>query len=60
MNLGYWGRTWRLIIGCILLTWAIAGGPAWAYVGVYFLLCGSFGFSLIRAILRQRNSNSDF
>lgn len=60
MNLGFLGRSLRLVFGSLLLIWAVAGGPAWAYVGVYFLLSGSFGFSVIRVVLRRRKSESDF
>lgn len=55
MRLTQWGRTWRLILGTLLLSWAIAGGPIWAYVGVAYLLSGSFGFSFVRLLFRARD-----
>ena len=60
MNLSHWGRLWRLFLGCFLLIWAVAGGPVWAYIGVYFLLSGSFGFSIVRAYIKSRPPREDF
>lgn len=53
-------RAWRLILGFMLTTWSVAGGPSWGYVGVYFLLSGSFGFSIARLFFKGRNESQDF
>ncbi len=37
-------RLGRFILGTSLLTWAIAGGPWWAYLGLVLLATGSSGF----------------
>ena len=53
-NLRWWGRAWRYMLGLALMAWAIAGGPWWAYSGLYPLTVASFGFSPISAILRAK------
>jgi hypothetical protein len=45
-------RIVRYLLGLLLLTWALAGGPIWTYVGLYFLFTGSFGFCPIYWVLR--------
>ena len=50
-------RVLRYIVGILLLTWAIGGGPLWTYVGVYFLATASFGHCPIYWIFRV-NSRS--
>ena len=42
-NLDLWERVLRYILGVILFTWAIAGGPRWAFVGFYLIATASFG-----------------
>ena len=36
-NVGVVDRIVRFILGVILTSWAIAGGPVWAYLGFFFL-----------------------
>jgi len=43
-NLRWLDRILRWMFGVALLTWAIAGGPWWGFIGIYFLVTGSFGF----------------
>jgi hypothetical protein len=58
-QLGFFSRMWRLILGFLLMTWSIAGGPSWGYIGVYFLLSGSFGFSIISLIFKSKKETSN-
>lgn len=51
-NVRLWERILRYIIGILLLTWAIAGGPHWAFVGIYFIATASFGSCFIYWIFR--------
>jgi hypothetical protein len=43
-NLEKIDRVWRWCLGVSLLTWAVAGGPLWTYLGLYPLVTASFGF----------------
>ena len=43
-NVAYWDRVLRYIFGLLLLTWAMIGGPFWAYLGFYPLATASWGF----------------
>jgi len=45
-------RIFRYILGIILLTWALAGGPFWTYGGLYLLITGSFGFCTLYWVFR--------
>lgn len=46
-NLASWDRSLRFTFGTLLLTYAIAGGPSWAYVGVYLLLTSAWGLCVV-------------
>lgn len=58
LNLSNIGRFVRWVIGVILLSWAIAGGPWWTTLGLLFLATGSWGFSPIK-LLQQFKANTD-
>lgn len=53
-----WDRFIRVIIGVILLTWAIAGGPYWAYCGFYFLATGAWSFCPLYWLLKIKTSSA--
>lgn len=42
-NLALWDRILRFIFGVLLTTYAIAGGPFWAYFGVILLFTAAWG-----------------
>lgn len=42
-NVALWDRLLRFVLGVILLTYAIAGGPFWAWSGLYFLGTAGWG-----------------
>lgn len=58
LNLSNIGRLIRWVIGVVLLAWAIAGGPWWTYLGLAFLITGSWGFSPV-TFYRQFKANLD-
>jgi len=43
-NVGSMDRVIRAIAGLALIAWALAGGPAWAYVGVVVLITAAISF----------------
>ena len=51
-NIKIFDRIIRYILGITLLTWAIAGGPTWTFVGVALLFTSSFGYCPIYWALR--------
>jgi len=58
-NVLWWDRFIRFVLGVFLIAWAIAGGPAWGYVGVYFLATGSWGFCPIYSLLNYQPFEAD-
>jgi hypothetical protein len=50
-NLSKINRCFRLVLGIILMAWAIAGGPAWSLGGIYFLITGAWGFCPFHAAI---------
>ncbi|MFP5520585.1 MAG: DUF2892 domain-containing protein [Bdellovibrionia bacterium] len=50
-NLANWDRFLRFLISLIMLTYVFAGGPAWMYVGLFFLFTAAWGFDPIYAML---------
>lgn len=43
-NVGNTDRIIRIVAGIALIAWALAGGPAWAWIGVLPLATGVFRF----------------
>lgn len=61
-NLALWDRVLRFIFGFLLTTFAIAGGPAWCYVGIVFLLTSASCYCPVYALLgikTYRRKNKD-
>ena len=54
INLALWDRILRIVMGTILATWAVAGGPWWSFVGVYLILSSAWGLCPIYGILKIR------
>lgn len=59
INLALWDRMLRFFTGVLLLTWAIAGGPWWAYIGIYFLISSGWGYCAIYSFLNIRTARSE-
>ncbi len=55
-NLAIWDRGLRFLFGVTLLTYAIAGGPIWAYAGIYFLITASWGLCPLYIWLKIRTN----
>jgi hypothetical protein len=50
-NVGGIDRVLRVLVGIALITWALMGGPVWAWVGVVPLATGLFKFCLFYPLL---------
>jgi hypothetical protein len=53
-NLALWDRILRFILGVVLTAYAVAGGPIWAFVGIYFIFTAAWGFCPLFATLKIR------
>lgn len=51
-NVALFDRLVRFLFGTLLLTWALCGGPTWAYFGLYLLVTSGWGFCLIYGIFK--------
>jgi hypothetical protein len=51
INLALWDRLLRYFVGFFALFWAVAGGPWWAYFGVYLIISASWGFCIFYPML---------
>ncbi len=63
INLALWDRIVRFGFGCLLTIWASAGGPWWAYIGIYFIISAAWGFCFIYTFFKVRTAtwkNSDW
>jgi hypothetical protein len=52
INMAIWDRVLRLFVGTLLVAWAVAGGPWWAYLGLVLLGTSAWRFCPIYAALR--------
>ncbi|MCB0342106.1 MAG: DUF2892 domain-containing protein [Pseudobdellovibrionaceae bacterium] len=57
-NIALWDRLARLTFGTLLLAYAIAGGPAWAYLGIYFQATAAWGVSPFYWLIRNRRKKA--
>ncbi|MFN7730047.1 MAG: DUF2892 domain-containing protein [Bdellovibrio sp.] len=60
INLATWDRILRYLLGMILSTWAVAGGPWWCYAGLYLLVTASWGLCPIYGLLKIRTYHDKF
>ena len=49
-NIARWDQCLRIVVGCMLIAWGVAGGPGWAFVGIPVLATGVWRYSPLRAI----------
>ena len=54
INMAVWDKILRLIIGTVMVGWAVAGGPWWAYFGLVFIATGAWRFCPLYAFLRVK------
>lgn len=52
INIGFFDQLLRLMLGTIMLAWALAGGPWWAYVGLALAATAAWRFDPIYAVFR--------
>lgn len=43
-NVGGVDKWLRIVVGLVLIAWAVTGGPVWAWIGVVPLATGLFNF----------------
>ncbi|AHI06611.1 hypothetical protein BDW_10555 [Bdellovibrio bacteriovorus W] len=53
-NVAIWDRILRFVLGVLLTTYAIAGGPFWTYIGIYGLITAAWGLCPAYAFFRFR------
>ncbi len=53
-NLALWDRMIRFLIGILLVTYAIAGGPLWPWGGLEFLATSGWGFCPLYGMLKTQ------
>lgn len=51
-NVAVWDRLLRFVLGVLLVAYVIAGGPFWAWTGLYFLGTSAWGVCAVYGILR--------
>jgi hypothetical protein len=52
LNIAVWDQVLRLFIGLLLFSWAIAGGPWWAYFGLYLLTTGAWRYCVLYSFFK--------
>ena len=58
-NVGGIDRTLRIVVGALLILWAILGGPVWAWIGVVPLATGFIKFCPLYPILGLNTCKRD-
>jgi hypothetical protein len=56
INLAVWDRALRFFLGILLFAWAVAGGPWWAFGGVYLVLTASWGLCPLYSFFKIRTA----
>lgn len=59
-NVALWDRILRFFFGVLLTAYAVAGGPFWAYIGLYGLVTAAWGLCPAYAFFRIRTLKDDF
>lgn len=57
-NLAVWDRTLRFLFSVILMAYAIAGGPLWAWGGAYLLLTAAWGLCPLYSFFKIKTIRS--
>ncbi len=57
-NMSKWDRALRFVIGVLLVTYAVAGGPVWMYCGVYLLVTAAWGLCPVYLFFNIRTLTS--
>ena len=56
INLAMWDRALRFIFGIFLTAWAVAGGPWWAFAGIYLIVTAGWGLCPVYAFFKIRTA----
>lgn len=52
-NLSFLSRAARVLLSVGLIAWAIAGGPFWAFLGLYPMATGAWGYCPVTDFLKN-------
>ena len=58
-NVAIWDRILRFFFGVILLFYAIAGGPYWAYFGLYLIFSSAWGVCMFYSLLKIQTTRDE-
>ena len=59
INMRFYDRMFRYGLGILLLTWAVAGGPLWAFLGILPLASAAWGFCPVYYIIQATQDKED-
>ncbi|MBX2993877.1 MAG: DUF2892 domain-containing protein [Bdellovibrionaceae bacterium] len=60
INLALWDRILRYLLGVVLSTWAVAGGPWWCFFGLYLLITAAWGLCPLYGLMKFRTYHDKF
>lgn len=58
-NVSKTGRAFRLLVGITMVAWAVAGGPAWTWVGLLVIATGAWRFCPLLLLVGVRHVDQD-
>lgn len=58
-NVSKSGQAFRLLVGMTLIAWAVAGGPAWTWVGLVVTATGTWRLCPVLMLLGVRPVETD-
>ncbi len=59
-NVALWDRFLRFVLGVLLTAFAIAGGPFWAFIGIYGILTAGWGLCPLYSFFRLRTLRDSY
>ncbi len=57
-NIGALDRNIRIVVGALLILWAVFGGPGWAWIGIVPLATALIGFCPIYPLIGMSTNKS--
>ena len=58
-NVSKTGQAFRLLVGMLLMAWAVAGGPIWTWVGLLIAATGAWRLCPVLLALGVRRIETD-
>lgn len=58
-NVAVWDRILRFVLGVLLLTYAIVGGPFWAWGSIYLLFTSGWGLCPVYAFFKIKTLSDE-